>query len=262
MTAAEPWLPLTALLDGALLASVEKAVESWRSRWINSPKRCAVRTESIGAADSLPTRGWGTRCNALRFRFDAKGQERLLALVLQSRRAAQPSTRADKALLDGLCARISSDLLDHTAGLFGAETGRYLAAPESTADGIDTAAVRFIISGSTGTLGLLVASAGAAARARKSLVKPNDSRTPLEARSRVTANQHLKIGAFVGAGEVSLSDLGSLAVGDVLVLDRPLTSPLDITINKRVPKERRLEVRRDGTGLVIRPASNQADGFA
>lgn len=261
MTTAQPWLPPTALFDGALTSAVAMEVESWRARWVASPAPFSVRLNACNGSDVLPPQGWRTACGTLRLHADTRMRLRIVASALQSRRAAHASTAVDKAFLDALSEKVCRDLLDRHAELFGAAAGSQPLSPDSRADE-PPALMRFCIAGPGGTLGFMTVTAGAAARARRRLARSTAQRPPLEPRRRAVTACHIRVGARVGAGRVSASDIASLAVGDVLVLDKRMVDALEVTLNGQPSDARAVEIRRSGSALFIQTTRKQAFGTA
>jgi flagellar motor switch/type III secretory pathway protein FliN len=260
LTTAQPWLPPTALFDGALTAAVTRSVDTWRTRWIASSGHHPVRLDACNLLDILPDEGWSTVCGALRFHTDPKMKTRLAAAALQSQRAAQGHTAADRTFLAALCQKMACDLIDQHAGLFGVDSPcRPLLSNDAETP---VALMRFRISGPGGLFGFLVASAGAAARARKSLAKTGENRPPLETRSRAIAHQPIKVAARVGSGRLSVAELGSLGAGDVLVLDRRTTDPLEAMFIDQRPASPNIRIARNGAALFLQITGKQTSGAA
>jgi flagellar motor switch protein FliM len=63
--------------------------------------------------------------------------------------------------------------------------------------------------------------------------------------------QDIEIGAMLGVGTVSLSELHSLACGDVLVLDRGPDDPVCLAINGSAQREARCTISQKGAGLEL-----------
>lgn len=250
MTASQVWLPTTALFDGALTDAVSASLEHWRQKWFARPGRLSIRLQAGVRKQQHPMEGWRSSCGGLTTCADRERTHRFGAMLLAFRRTPRRVTSADTKLLKSLAADASKDLLATMASRFAVSTSLepLTAAPTSAGK---LPLLCFSVAGTYGRLFDLVATHDAAASARKSLVRPQREPAPLTNRTAAHEAMEVRVSARVGARRISASDLRSLTVNDVLVLDAQLTETPRLVMNGRVMTDPRMSLARNGASLVI-----------
>ncbi len=216
MTGVRPWLPKGAFSDDAVKAALAEPLGRWSRRWF-------VREAAAVAAVSRPLDGgFGSGRVVAGAVADAElpgtGKRRLLEAALDADLALLALGPDDHHVLDGLALRAVADLVAMLDDLLGA--GRD-----------DTVRLRLAIAiGDGDALVVTLPEHGLipAMKARIGAVRRLDT-VP---RARAEALRPLPVTAqgVLGAAELSLDDVQELGIGDVVILDRPLSEPVELRV--------------------------------
>lgn len=232
---AREWLPAGALTSAALSSLVHETVGAWAEHWIERPTRLTPSAIDpvVPQASGSKLLGWTLYGNNVGVHMAPAALFRLLALVLNCRLEPAGLTPADRRVLDDLELAMLSDLAKRLDDVFGEKGTSPDRTPKPKSPFETDGGVEFAFSDEAGhhlfSLGL---PAPVLASARKSLVsEPAGSGRPLQPFSDALADEFVDVGAVIGRSTISLTDLSQLVAGDVLVLDRGVEEPIEITVN-------------------------------
>ena len=250
---ARPWLPRNALRDETIVASTAERADKWAIRWFGEAVAANVRKgASIGHVKmACDTVCWESSCQGLVLATDAPGRVRIVSAMLGVKTAWLKLTEADLELFDELAAPCIEDLLGGLAELFqtGPRTG--MAPPNRIVENALSFSLGF--GSATPAIDIFVHEHLAVA-ARKATISGGRPAPVLGQRNEAIARQTVQIGAKLGVGQVGLSELCTLACGDVLVLDRAFGDRLALTVNGEAKPDTGCELHQDGAVLKLRVA--------
>ncbi len=232
MTAnADPWLPMPALLDGALARIVAQAATGWAHAWFGANETVLASTQTAPKNQLISgdTLAWASECSGAVLTAPT-GTPCLLGLSILAPASAKKLTELDRRFLGALGEKCLTDLLRVLARTFGATT-QVKAAPTRSVVG---AALRFALAGRAQGLEVFIAQP-LAVRARKTLLPPQPPRE-IAARSVAIERTDVDVGAMVGVQTLSFGAVQALRVGDLVVLDRSVTEPLALVVNDAVSR--------------------------
>ncbi len=255
----QAWLPAPALFDGVLADRVGGVVEAWRRRWLAAPEKSSLRFQAGGTLSASQT-GWRSSCGRLLVLCDRQAELRLAAAMLGMRPRANRAS-ADLALLNRLAEEAIAGLFTMLADVLrsGATAERMTKEIKDGARDISVA-LQFNVSGPGGRLFDVHVTPEAAVAGRKAAIVSGRSAPQLGRRQDAIARQDVRVGAIAGSGQIELSELRSLAVGDVLVLDRKVGDRFDLTMNGRRIASGDLRLRHDGKHLLLQSANSERGG--
>lgn len=248
------WLPLGALDHASVRAPIEAAVAAWSEHWFARRRVAAVAVQALDVGDPQARRdatdggGWRGLRNGLTLSLSRRASARLVGWALDADLEVLAPAGLDrriveafeKTLIDDLLARVAAAAgLASAAGELAPAAGPF-AAPGGLVVGLaDQGAPWFWLGVPFATaLGL-----------RRSALSPSRPPTaPLSSRAAATASTPLRLEARLADVEMTLADLSTLAVGDVLVLDQLADSPA--------------QLRLAGGGLVAHGLLTALDGHA
>lgn len=228
MNAARSWLPRNALSDGALEAALIQCGDRWSSRWLRSTRPISGRTVRSAASTKLPSDAMTLASADAAFCFSIdKAWLVKLAIAALGLKGSRKLAPLDLAFLETFGAEAASDLANEASSIFGAER-----AARSAVLSTPNNAFHFSLSmGAAAPVFNCYASEDLAVFARKRLVVGANMPTPLDKQARALEHQPVTLGARVGGSRLPLSTATALAIGDVIVLDRPRSEPAEVTVN-------------------------------
>ncbi len=215
------WLPKGAFTDDAVRAVLSATIALWSERWFARREATigAVRFASAPitpAAQSLRVMG-----KIVDAELPGRGKRLLLEALLDIDLAGQTPIEGDHHVLDTLAARAMEDLLATLEETFGAECARdhgaRIVATLAMA-GSEMLTVSFPDSAVVPPIKARMGSrqpAGGTPRGRMSALGP----------------MHVVADGILGQADLALDDLGGLAIGDVLILDRALQEPVELRLS-------------------------------
>jgi flagellar biosynthesis protein FlhA len=249
MLEARPWLPEGALSAADFVARLKNRTNAWARRWLADTSTLDMSCDESGEMRLSPLDALmlsNTSCE-IRIRIDRNGALDLARAMLGSkpkRRYPPPDQQVMLRL-----ARIGlEDLLRDTAIFFGAPQAAADAAPP---DDDRRRFLHFTTSSPDLPPISLNIEHGLAVAARISSLSTRGAPVKLEAKSAAIAGQAIRVGARLGVGHVSLSELYGLGQGDVLKIDRH-EGPLPLTINGEAKRGVLCEPYREGPTLKLR----------
>lgn len=223
---ARSWLPDGALLDGALARVVASAATDWTRAWFGRGEAVVAAAQGVVKRHlvSSEMRSWASGGGDVVV-VGAAATATSFAEAILGQLDAKKLNSADRALLEALGEKCLLDLLARLSNALG---GGAAIGPTTTRLTVDEA-VRFSFGGHARDLELLVATP-LAARARKALL-PQEPKKALSARSAVIDDLDVEVGAIIGEQRLTIGDLHTLDVGDVLVFERGLGDEMEVAIN-------------------------------
>jgi len=212
VSSARAWLPANAITDRLPQATLESLLAQWSADWFPAEgARLGRWTRERAGGEALVVAVGPAGTGGL---ADAMVGE-----------VPEPPTAADRAKLDAAANACVEDLRRRLADLFGT-------APASDRP-VERRACRIDLPGVPGALDLSLSDALLAGWIRATL-PPAAPMPPLQPLSQALGPQTIGLSALVGRCRLALRDLESWAVGDVLVLDRPLDAALDLVVGGRL----------------------------
>jgi flagellar motor switch/type III secretory pathway protein FliN len=218
---ARAWLPDETLRDGALARALAACIDTWVEHWLAEPRRVEVRASTASPPEAAPT----FCCGALTLALDPRAPLGLWMLGLGA--GVGKTNPADDMLLKRLATVAAADLLDRLRPTFGLNAG---IKEERRHPRIDDVAFSFSLGGASNLIHLFVPSS-LAVQARKALLPPQEPPLLPRPRAEALARQLVRVGAMLGEARISLVDVRSLAIGDVVVLDRGGADALALTVD-------------------------------
>jgi flagellar motor switch/type III secretory pathway protein FliN len=231
--AVRDWLPLGAVLSGRVRATVGEVVADWSRRWFADGG-----IELVTVSTSADAR-----------RDDAEGEWRVFraAIAVKRLRALSPRllkralgveveglvlTGVDRRVVTAFVQRLLDDLVVNLEQAFELK-GEMRDAPMTVADpfGPFGGLVGLVADGRDRLLTIAIPLAEIVGFCKSGLPAPGP-RDELPSLAAALASTSVTIDATVGRAQMSLADLGDLAAGDVIVLDRALASGVEICIDQ------------------------------
>jgi flagellar motor switch/type III secretory pathway protein FliN len=224
MSLTQSWLPKSTLQGERAVRPFAAAVADWAEAWF--PDRAWRAAPSFQSA--LDGGDWSVLREESYFSLVGRPKATLdLAFAILGQRPRQDLTQADHQLMRRLAAAALDDLHKRTASLYA--TGLRQASGSVSRSrlrltiGPDNQA-RIAIEAELGSLTALVKSSFRAIAGREELVPV---RTAI-------AQEPVSIEAHLGSAALSIAQIETLEIGDIVVLDRPLDTPARISINNRL----------------------------
>ena len=251
------WLPLSVIMDDVVRDAIRSAVTLWSARWfVGEPVVVSGLKASSGAArNESDDSGWRVCRAAIAIRSDRPALSRMVGRALDTHTEDMHLTEGDQALLQGMERRILDDLSETLEQAFSL-AGELKRKPQKIWDPLCEGG---------GLLASLVETSG---REILSFALPTHVIVPhikahlgpvaqkteaLQPLTKTLGDVPVSIEALIGSAELSLAEFNDLAVGDVLVLDRALDQPVDITGagSRQIFAKARLTHVDDGMALVF-----------
>jgi hypothetical protein len=215
--AVRPWLPKTALHQGALAAALAAPLAAWSGRWfarsVASVSRVRARenTTPPRIPQGLQLRGRNTVID-----LSGPGKKQLLEAALDADLREASRGESDLRVLETFAGAIIDDLLDA------------LDAAMSAGDGDRPAMTVTLSLGKGDLLDITIPETTAIALVKGRAAPARSSGRALQSRTRALRASAFRARATLGSATLALSELKDLAVGDVLVLDRSLNDRAEL----------------------------------
>lgn len=243
---ARSWLPDGALDDDVLLARVQGVAEAWSAYWMPLPR---VHTDQVADPAGLSDTPDALRLAAPdgRVRAGASLASRLhLGMAMLGVSVDRNQVGADdQSLLDALASRALQDLVDRLGATPGADAG----GPDGA---YEPGPVFQIVLAEAGPRIEIALARDLAIAWRKGPAMPTSPRTSAGCWQDAVGDQPVRIGARVGDSSLSLAEMSSLEVGDVLVLDRVIGEGLEITVDGEPVRDQLCHVEQNGAQTSLR----------
>ena len=228
----KPWLPATALHAEQLEERLGQAVDEWSRKWFaRRParlKEAPPKDRSSGRA-ARAAAVWQTLDEGLAFGVAADASSRIAAGLLDLAPEEKLAAPGDEAIVERMAEACLDDLRTRLCRLLGlAETVAWRRDPAGGPQAGDH--VWEIEAGGQPPLVWLGAGPELLVRLAKMTVAVAPETPDLRPLREGLARQPIRLCAFLGSCELTLSQVASLAPGDVLVLDSAVGEPLDLCI--------------------------------
>lgn len=239
------WLPAEAAERSAVRAPIEEVVAQWSSHWV-ARGELSLSHWAL-AAEARADAAWRDCGGGLQVNCSTRAAARLAGLALDARPEQDELNDRDRKLLASLSRRIVDDLAHRVRQRLGAE--RDVVSP---ADRRITAVVS---EGVDAILQLSIPVPLLTGLCRRTLPTPRAPTTPLASRLAAAAPTTLRLEATLGAVTLSLAEVRDLAVGDILVLDRTVSEPADLSLSRsEAPVARGTLTETEGhVALILQP---------
>ena len=226
MTRAQDWLPAEASERGAVRAAVETVIAGWASHWFGRGDLRLFEWALAERGRPVDPAAWRPCGPGLEVCCPVRAANRLAGLALDARLEGMDLGERDRLLVSAFARRIVDDLVERLRRLFvgDTETVQTVARPD------DRRITASIADGSDVLISLSVSTALLLGLTRRTLPAP-----PVAARiagDRLSALGHsaVRLEVTLGTATLSLAEAKGLACGDVLVLDRRLADPAELSL--------------------------------
>ncbi len=245
----QTWLPATVTGPGRVESVLAEVATAWSGKWFaDVPAECAER--SLATVADWDFR-WRVSDRGIAFGTGNEGEAGLAALMLDACGELGQPTARDTRVIEQLASACLEDLGGRLARIFDlggdlrwriqSGAGATLARPRLFEISAEVVSSLVFILVEPGLIATLV-------KATLGRTPPLTSLQPIDA---ALERQPVRIAGLLGQCELTLADLSGLVEGDVLVLDRRLDEPLDLTVNG-VVKPGRCSVEQTGDGLALK----------
>lgn len=246
------WLPPQVAERPAVRGKVAEVVGVWRRSWFQDLPLDVIRWELVMKdVYAAPESGGRTFGGAIGAHVGARALTRLIEAAMDVS-LLDGLTDADRRVVDDVAAQMVEDLLaslESGLGLDPRQTSPKAGAGVRAAIGSDAGGV---------LLWIFLPMPALMALGQASLPPPPAPVGKLTARRGALGDQEVEIEAILGGARLRLSDLASLAPGDVLVLDRALGEPAELRhcASGRVLAHGAISDADGSLELVLQPSSS------
>lgn len=226
MTRAQDWLPAEASERGVVRAAVETVIAGWASHWFGRGELRLFEWALAETGRPVDPAAWRSCGPGLEVCCPLRAASRLAGLALDVRLEGMDLGERDRLLVSAFARRIVDELVERLRRLFVGDAETVASEPRpderritaSIADGSDV-----LISVSVSTALLL----GLTRRTLPALPAPARI-----AGDRLSAlgRSAVRLEVTLGTAMLSLAEAKGLACGDVLVLDRRLADPAELSL--------------------------------
>lgn len=227
------WLPNSVIMDDVVRDAIRSAIAQWSARWFVGEQLVlsGLKASSGAARNESDESGWRICRTAIAIRGDRSALSHLIYLALDTHTEDTHLTEGDQALLQGLERRILDDLAETLEQAFDL-AGELKLKPQKVWDPLCEGG---------GLLASLVETSGReilsfalpahviVPRIKAHLGPAAQKTEDLQPLTKALGDVSVSIEALIGSAELTLAEFNDLAVGDVLILDRTLDQPVDIT---------------------------------
>jgi hypothetical protein len=246
-----PWLPATALRADQLESRLSQAIDEWSHKWF---ARRPMRLVGASSGDVIDGE-WQALDEGLGLSVTPNGPSAIAAALLDLSADEKLSAPADDAVVERLARTCVEDLKDRLCGLLGLPVDSLWLGESFPGAGVAGATFWSIGTDGEPSALCLRADPELLVRLAKRGVATPAERLDLRPLREGLVRQPVALSAFLGGCELTLSEVASLAPGDVLVLDQAVGDPLELSVH---PADRsgRCVVEHDGEALclkIVRP---------
>jgi len=218
------WLPQGAFCLDAVGAVLAPAIEPWSTNWFarKSAAVSSVRTYETAAAPSgAAAQSVQVFAERAAVQLPPRGKRLLLDTLLALDLSQQILSDGDRRILDHLASQVLDDLGARIDKLFEAEPR--FADEQFLSVGLALEGRELLVV--TLPEHILIP------RIKARLTKTNRVSQPLRKRLQALAGTKIVAEAVLGRADLAMNDLESMAVGDVVVLDRDLSDAIDLHLS-------------------------------
>jgi hypothetical protein len=224
------WLPFDALTSPAVTSAFEPVVTAWSQRWFGArPFELArVRSQQGGRSLKSAKAEWRAFGHGIFIDCAEKTQLAVAGHALHMSSREHKLSSDDEGLMLLFSERITADLASGMAGIVGDEKG-----PRQTSTSghpfEHSGGLELQISGGPDSTIMVGISSSALTRLRKSQCSRHvPQRIPDVSIVDVLSPVNVRYLADIGCATMSALDLHNMTHGDVVILDRVLTDPIEI----------------------------------
>lgn len=232
------WLPAEAILDGVLETRISDIVTSWQIRWLGETLKfdqISLLPNDTEKQIASVEMGWlfSNGENTLDIGLNEGGLRKLSGTMLNVKVPTKPSQEdlkflealIEKSLID-LCQRLSHGLnMGDGYEIIESEDVFYNNSNCTYRVGINLASNFPIMS--------ILIHDDCLIKARKLACAQQEGFTPVHEIEAALSDQRLNIGFHAGESCISLPEIRSLSLGDVIVLDKKIGEPMNSILNGR-----------------------------
>ncbi|HYD85995.1 MAG TPA: FliM/FliN family flagellar motor switch protein [Vitreimonas sp.] len=253
---AQIWAPAQALFDDTLAAIASSGARAWAQRWFGGERPVDVRRCEAGRAAGPPIGAavWETKEPGVVLALDPRAHATLAGWMLGLETGGRTHRPADQQLFENLALAAAHDFAAEAARVFAVAPD--LRKREGYRPDADDLGFVLSIGAATNLLQLYLTRA-CALRTRLHAIGPRVAPRSPRPRAEALLNQPIRLGVMIGRGRMALSELCSLGVGDVVLLDKGQDDVLALTLNGEVKDDPGCELRQDGSRLALRLAPQQ-----
>lgn len=245
------WLPDSALLDGRIEAHIEHRLNAWFSARSTQPVQLSVTLAQTCGERSASLPAWRTPDNRVSLTaapdLDTLITEPIIGVPLNSRRW----NKTDLLVRSELAKITRSAFLDMLAEILSVDLRSDAAPSQTTPPRGDTSWSMTISLGNTGPLFDCSVDKQILSQLRRKLVASPSEKPQLHALSDGLQRQKVNIGAAIGSAQVSVREFKNLSEGDTIILDRPASSTLNLTLNAGIVQGIRCSVSEENARLEL-----------
>lgn len=226
------WLPWGVLSHDSVRQTLEQGIAQWNGLWFVTPAIAVADlrpTMTDSRADSEGT-GWRVYRAALGVRVARGALPRLVGRALDLRPDVTGQTGADLRLLAVFEDKLLESLIETLERAFGV-AGVLKPVPERPADAFGELGgilVSLVEPSGRDVLTLAIPVEIVFRHIKSVLKRPTGKGETLRPLGEALSDVRIPLEAQIGKVELTLAELGELAVGDVLVLDRRVDEAVDI----------------------------------
>jgi flagellar motor switch/type III secretory pathway protein FliN len=242
------WLPEGALTGGAVERALESIAAAWSETWLARELiqllPASLRQTPAEADGMVP---WKDHSDGLSLSLAQNGRNSLAVLMLGLHSNDLPS-QVDRLVMDRLADRALDDLGIRLAAAFGfgAEWAGSIATGPRDLQPIH---YRFGTTAGAPLITLAIEAPAAVSLIKARMPSPRD--TTLGSLSAGLEQQEVSISGRLGGCTISLAELSALVSGDVIVLDRATSDPIELAVAGKAG-EGRCTIEQSETGLQLK----------
>jgi flagellar motor switch/type III secretory pathway protein FliN len=213
-------------------SNVSAAVDDWSGRWFAKRRPRLSEFEAVAGAPRSEDAGWLVFRAAIAVACNKSASSRLTNWALDAGPEPLEPTETDQELMASFRRQMLDDLLQTVEAALGI-TGSGPAAPTSVKNPFwPTGGALATVSDDRGSplLQLAIPSQAVMALCRMSLPARSPAGVPLSPMRGALNDEIINVEATLGAVELPLQDLRRLTPGDIVVLDRALIDPIDLSV--------------------------------
>lgn len=223
------WLPRGVGTGEEVRAAVKRTVADWSEQWFGQDTVSLSTLRPVeGAPEGVDRAGWRRHGAAVGINCGGRAAQRVLGWALDTRLDLLELTDNDQLLIDAFGERLFGDLtarLETALGVAGDLPDRRPIDPFDGQGGV----IASLVDAHGGTVVALALPQDAiAAFCRARAPAPRPATAPLLDRAAALNPETITLEAQLGRAELSLGELRTLAVGDVLVLNTGVGDAIDL----------------------------------
>ncbi len=232
MSEVRAWLPDSALTGETLGAAVGSAVDGWAMAWLG--RRSFWTTGLVSAGDAQPAEDLSTRRlhgAQLELRSSSQLADALVGQALDAGTTLPAGTEADRRLMALFGAEMLGDLIDRIEKTLDPDiTSRPQPVGYATPGRESAIDITLTVDQHVDAVHLSLPVPLAITAYKRLTAGQARSPRPLVLPLSAVGPAPVRIAAILGSAKLTLDQLGSLAPGDVLILDRALDAGADLTV--------------------------------